>query len=93
MNHSEIKEKVIGYVHTKDAKSNWILPWGHKADCWICDQLSEFIEGLFKEEDERTLKVLEDALTKELSEVAPKRPITCSKCRARGCCKQSESYL
>lgn len=73
MTSARIKDKVIGFIHGKDGKGDWILPWQHMgATCGPCDELTEFIKGLFKEEDEIALNYLRKALEKEVDEVLPK---------------------
>lgn len=54
MTTAELKEKVIGFIHGKDGKGDWILPWQHMgATCLPCEELTAFVKGLLDETNNR----------------------------------------
>lgn len=49
MTPDEIRTHVSNFVHGKDGKGGLIIPWSHDKYCTWCDDLANFVEGLFNE--------------------------------------------
>ena len=92
MKREELLDKIAGFNHGVDSHGNLLTPWRHEKDCVMCKRLADFVEGLFDDQDKASMKLLEDAFTKELNEagkpLAPLLPhsgsiFDCPACKVR----------
>ena len=48
MTRSQLRKRIVGFVHGQDSHGGWIVPWKHDLYCTWCDRLVEFIDKLLE---------------------------------------------